>query len=298
MKHNIMNLQMFAAPTGTIVSTDVEPAISIDFTNRLATNIVELQNVLGVTNMIPMAAGTLIKMYKTTVSNSPAQVAEGEDIALTEIKREPASTIELKLNKYRKQTTAESIQKAGQAIAVNETDNKLISIVRSDIKKAFYAALAKGTGTAEGANLQAGLAKGWGAVKKFFRDYDATPVFFVSADDVAGYLAAAQITLQTAFGFDYVENFLGLGTAVVTPELAAGTAYATAKENLNGAYIPASGGDVANAFGLTTDETGLVGMTHEPSTTNASITTLVLSGVTFFPEMTDGVIKINTAKTA
>ena len=50
----IMNLQMFAAPTGTIVSTDVEPAISIDFTNRLATNIVELQNVLGVTNMIPM----------------------------------------------------------------------------------------------------------------------------------------------------------------------------------------------------------------------------------------------------
>ena len=95
-----------------------------------------------------------------------------------------------------------------------------------------------------------------------------------------------------------MENFLGLGTAVVTPELAAGTAYATAKENLNGAYIPASGGDVANAFGLTTDETGLVGMTHEPSTTNASITTLVLSGVTFFPEMTDGVIKINTAKTA
>ncbi len=93
----IMNLQMFAAPTGTIVSTDVEPAISIDFTNRLATNIVELQNVLGVTNMIPMAAGTLIKMDKTTVANSPAQVAEGEDIALTEIKRELAGTVELKL---------------------------------------------------------------------------------------------------------------------------------------------------------------------------------------------------------
>ena len=294
----IMNLQMFAVPTGTIVTTDVEPAISIDFTNRLATNIIELQNVLGVTNMIPMASGTLIKMYKTTVANSPAQVAEGEDIALTEIKRELAGTVELKLNKYRKQTTAEAIQKADQAIAVNETDNKLISVVRNDIKKAFYTALAKGTGTAEGANLQAGLAKGWGEVKKFFRDYDATPIFFVSADDVAGYLAAAQITLQTAFGFDYVENFLGLGTAVVTPELAAGTAYATAKENLNGAYIPASGGDVANAFGLTTDSTGLVGMTHEPSTTNASITTLVLSGVTFFPEMTDGVIKINTAKTA
>lgn len=294
----LFNLQLFSVPENETVTTDVEPAVSVDFTNRLATNIQELQNVLGVTNMIPMAAGSLIKLYKTVVANSPAQVAEGEDIALTKVQRVKSGEIELTLNKYRKQTTAEAIQKTGQAIAVNETDNKLISVVRGDIKKAFYDALAQGTGTASGTNLQAGLAKGWGAVKKFFTDYDATPIFFVSTEDVATYLSTAQITLQTAFGFDYVENFLGLGTAIVTPDLAAGTAYATAKENLNGAYIPANGGDVANAFGLTSDETGLVGMTHQANTTNASITTLILSGVKFFPEMTDGVIKISTATTA
>lgn len=294
----LFNLQLFSVPENETVTTDVEPAVSVDFTNRLAANIQELQNVLGVTNMIPMAAGSLIKLYKTVVANSPAQVAEGEDIALTKVQRVKSGEIELTLNKYRKQTTAEAIQKTGQAIAVNETDNKLISVVRGDIKKAFYDALAQGTGTASGTNLQAGLAKGWGAVKKFFTDYDATPIFFVSTEDVATYLSTAQITLQTAFGFDYVENFLGLGTAIVTPDLAAGTAYATAKENLNGAYIPANGGDVANAFGLTSDETGLVGMTHQANTTNASITTLILSGVKFFPEMTDGVIKISTATTA
>lgn len=294
----LFNLQLFSVPENETVTTDVEPAVSVDFTNRLATNIQELQNVLGVTNMIPMAAGSLIKLYKTVVANSPAQAAEGEDIALTKVQRVKSGEIELTLNKYRKQTTAEAIQKTGQAIAVNETDNKLISVVRGDIKKAFYDALAQGTGTASGTNLQAGLAKGWGAVKKFFTDYDATPIFFVSTEDVATYLSTAQITLQTAFGFDYVENFLGLGTAIVTPDLAAGTAYATAKENLNGAYIPANGGDVANAFGLTSDETGLVGMTHQANTTNASITTLILSGVKFFPEMTDGVIKISTATTA
>lgn len=295
---NKMNLQMFAAPTGETVTTDVEPAISVDFTSRLAANIQELQNVLGVTNMKPMAAGTLIKMYKMTVVNTPAQVGEGEEIGLTEIKRELSGTIELVLNKYRRQTTAEAIQKAGQQIAINETDNKLVAVVRNEIKKAFYDTLGTGTGTAEGTNLQTGLAKGWGAVKKFFKDYDASPIFFVSTDDVSTYLSTAQITLQTAFGFDYVENFLGLGTAIVTPGLAAGVAYATAKENLNGAYVPASGGDVANAFGLTADSTGLVGMTHQANTSNASVDTLLLSGVKFYPEYTDGVIKITTAASA
>ena len=57
-------------------------------------------------------------------------------------------------------------------------------------------------------------------MKKFYEDEDATPVFFVSSDDVAEYLGSAQITMQTAFGWTYIENFLGLGTAIVTPALA------------------------------------------------------------------------------
>ena len=61
-----LNLQRFAAPTGTIVTTDLEPAISIDFASRLASNITELQQVLGITEMIPMANGPSIKIYKMT----------------------------------------------------------------------------------------------------------------------------------------------------------------------------------------------------------------------------------------
>lgn len=285
-------LQLFAAPTNETVTADVEPAISVDLVNNLATNIIELQNLLGIITMQPMSAGTLIKQYAMEVGTIATQVAEGEEIGLTKVTRTLSNTIELKLNKYRRQTTAEAIQKVGQAIAINDTDAKLVGAIRGEIKKAFYTNLATGTGSATGATLQAGLANGWGAVKKRFEDYDATPVFFISTEDVASYLATAQITLQTAFGFDYVENFLGLGTAIVTPALASGTAYATAKENLHGAYIPANGGDVAQAFGLTADTTGLVGMTHNANTNNASVDTMILSGVTFFPEYTDGVIKI------
>ena len=55
---------------------------------------------------------------------------------------------------------------------------------------------------------------------------------------------------------------------------------ATVKENLNGVYVPASG-DVAQDFGLTFDESGLVGMCHNIASDRASIDTLVLSGVLF-----------------
>lgn len=290
MKMKDMKLQIFAAPENEVVATDLEPAISVDFTTRLSSNITELQNLLGIADLEPMSAGTLIKVYKMEQVNTPEQVAEGETIPLTKINRKLAKTVELSLNKYRKQTTAEAIQKVGRNIAINQTDEKLVSGIRKDIKKNFYNVLLTGTGSTVGTTLQGALAAGWGKVKKFYEDEDATPVFFVSSDDVAEYLGSAQITMQNAFGWTYIENFLGLGTAIVTPALAKGKTIATAKENLRGAYVPAGSGDLAQSFNLTSDTTGLVGMTHQIAADNASITTLIMSGVIFYAELLDGVV--------
>ena len=69
-----------------------------------------------------------------------------------------------------------------------------------------------------------------------------------------------------------------------------GKLIATAKENLNGAYVPASSGDVAQSFNLTGDSTGMVGMTHYVVGSNATVETLAMTGVVFFPELLDGVI--------
>lgn len=297
MKMKDMKLQIFSAPENEVVATDLEPAISVDFTTRLSSNITELQNLLGIADLEPMSAGTLIKVYKMEQVNTPEQVAEGETIPLTKINRKLAKTVELSLNKYRKQTTAEAIQKVGRNIAINQTDEKLVSGIRKDIKKNFYNVLLTGTGSTVGTTLQGALAAGWGKVKKFYEDEDATPVFFVSSDDVAEYLGSAQITMQTAFGWTYIENFLGLGTAIVTPALAKGKTIATAKENLRGAYVPAGSGDLAQSFNLTSDTTGLVGMTHQIAADNASITTLIMSGVVFYAELLDGVV-ISTIKPA
>ena len=287
----IMNLQLFAVPTNETTTADLAPAISIDFTSRISENINTLQEILGVTNMVPMAAGTLIKLYKETTTLA-AQVAEGETIGLSKVKRELAGTKELVLGKYRKQVTAEAIQKYGREMAINRTDEKLIGEIRKQIKADFFTTINTGTGLAKGGDdLQATLATVWARLQKKYVDTDVTPVYFVSTDDVADYLGGATITMQTAFGFTYIENFLGLGKAFVHPDLTKGVVVGTVVENLNGAYIPANGGDLAEAFDLTGDESGFVGMTHQAATDNASITTLLFCSVLFYPELLDGVIK-------
>lgn len=281
-------LQLFAAETGTTVSADLAPAISVDFTSRISQNIVELQELLDITDLIPMAAGTDIKIYKWTVDEPAAQVGEAEKIGLTHVKRELASTITMGLDKYRKNTSAEAIQKVGRDIAINQSDEKLVKKVQKGIKGSLYTVLKSGTGTATGTNLQVTLANLWAKLQGYYEDEDVTPVYFVNQQDVADYLGTAQITMQTAFGFTYIENFLGLGTAIISPQVTAKKPIATAKENLRGAYVPMSG-DVAQTFNLMADETGLVGMTHSTKTDNATVDTLLMSCVKFFPEFQDGV---------
>lgn len=283
------NLQLFAAEN-TNVAADLEPAISIDCVSKINGNIDELREVLGVTEMDAMASGTTIKVWRMEQVNTPAQVAEGETINLTKVERKLAKTIELVLKKYRRNTTAEAIQKVGRDIAINKTDEKLISGIQKEIKADFYNVLASGTGEATGTTLQSTLSATWGEIQKVHEDEDATPIYFVSSEDVAEYLGSAQVTMQQAFGMSYIKDFLGLGTVIVSPKLAKGKVIGTAKENLHGAYIPANSGDVARTFGLTSDATGLVGMTHQTVSGNATVDTLVMSGVVFYPEFLDKVI--------
>ena len=285
------NIQLFAE-TNMTAAADLDPAISVDFVSKITSNIHELQQVLGIADMEAMPAGTTIKLWKMEQVNTPDQVAEGETINLTKVERKAAGTVELILKKYRRNTSAEAIQKVGRDMAINKTDEKLISGIQKEIKNAFYAMLATGTGDKNAETFQSALSTAWAYLKKFHEDEDASPIYFVSADDVAGYLGSAQITTQQAFGMTYIQDFLGLGTVVIVPSFEAGTVIATAKENLHGAYIPANSGDVARSFGLTSDTTGLIGMKHSADDTNATINTLVMSGVVFYPEMLDGIVKV------
>lgn len=283
------DMQLFAEENMN-AAADLEPGISIDFVSKITSNIAELQKVLGIAEMEPMSAGTTIKIYKMEQVNTPNQVGEGETIALTKVERKLARTIELVLKKFRRNTSAEAIQKVGRNMAINQCDEKLVSGIQKGIKQDFFDVMLAGEGTGvDGVGLQATLANAWGKLNVYHEDEGVSPIHFLSPLDVAEYLGGAQITMQTAFGLSYVEDFLGLGTVIVSPRVTKGKVVSTAKENLHGAYIPANHGDVAQAFGLTADSTGLVGMNHSADNTNATINTLAMSGVIFYPERLDGV---------
>lgn len=282
----------FDVETNTNISTDFEPAITIDHVNRIAENIETLRNALSVTQMIPMPAGSTINRYKTTVTKGAKQPAEGDIIPLSKVERKPLTPLVLELTPYRRLTTAQAIQRVGMSLALNQADDALVQEIRKDVRNDFFTMITANTATAAagGATLQAAIAQAWGSMATYFEDKDATPVYFVNPLDVATYLGGANISTQTAFGFDYVENFLGMGTAFITPRVTQGDVFATAKENINCVYVP-QGGDVADAFDLTFDETGIVGMTHSRADDRASVQSLILMGVLFYPEDASGIIK-------
>lgn len=281
----------FDVPENANTSTDYEPAISIDHQDRYVENINKLREILGITAMTPVSAG-VIKRYATTVNMGGKQPAECDIIPLSDVQRKPLADIPVDLDMYRKLTSAQAINKVGSQIAINHSDTALIKKIQNDIKKKFYTFVtaANGTDAGSGENMQKAVAKAWGSLETYNEDKDSTPVWFVNPMDVAEYLGNATISTQTAFGFDYFENFMGMGVALVSSAIPQGTVYATAQENLNGAFVPVSS-DVARQFELTYDTTGLVGITHSRADDRGSIQTLIMTGVVFYVEDDKGVIK-------
>lgn len=274
----------------TVLTTDVAPEISIDIVSNLASNIRSLQELLGIMEMTPVPAGTSLKVYKTNAGELNPQSEEGDIIPLSEATiTEVPTTINFDL--YRKLVTAQAIQKSGRERAIYDTDRALIAKIRGAIKGDFYTAINAGQGTTPAGNtLQKVLANAWASLHTYYEDMDASPVHFVNPSDVADYLGTANITTQNAFGFDYVEDFLGLGTVVFAPKVTAKTVISTAKENLRGAYIPANG-EVGTEFELTADESGLVGVTHARNLERGGIESMFMAGVKFFAEDITGVFK-------
>ena len=275
----------------TTVANDVAPAISVDLASNLSEGIRSLQELLGVTDMIAMAEGTTVNIYKSKLKGDlRKQPASGETVPLTEIERTAVSP-ELSLDFYRKIVTAQAIQKAGRENALYDTDRALIGAIRKAIKASFFTAIGAGTGTVTSqTTFQKQLAQAWSAIHTYFEDVDSEPVHFVNPADVANYLGTATITTQNAFGFDYVEDFLGLGTVIFSANVTAGTVISTAKANLRGAYVPANG-EVGTEFGMTADESGLVGICHKVNTSMAGIESLMMTGVKFYAEDLAGVFK-------
>lgn len=286
-----------SAETNLIKAAQMKKVREVDFVEQFGGDILpKLMEVLGVTRQIPMMEGTTMYVYKTTGTLQSGAVPEGEIIPLSQYERTKTAVGEITLKKWRKAASAESIKKSGYDEAVTRTDAKLLKDVQKGIRTDLFTFLgtmdgSTGGGTpATGATLQPALADAWGQLQVLFEDDAAEAVYFVNPLDIADYLKTAQITVQTAFGMNYVEDFLGLGTVIMTSQVTQGTFYATAKENLILYYLTMNG-DIANAFELTADETGYIGIkSGYQNEERAQIESLIMSGIQFLVEYADGVV--------
>ena len=279
-----------AAETNTIMQADLARVRVADFNLQFTGNLRKLTEALGITRKIAVQEGASLKMLKVTGTLESGNVAEGELIPLSHYETEEVAVGEVKLNKWRKGTTAEAILKGGYDQAVGATTDKMVKDIQKTIRGDLFKFMATGTGTATGATLQAALANGWGKLAVLFEDDAVETVYFLNPMDVSDYLGTAQVEMQTLFGMNYIKNFLGLGDVFLNSNVPEGKFYATAKENIVLYYVNVGAGDIKTAFGLTTDETGYIGINEYPDKDTARVIDLVLSGVTFFPERQDGIV--------
>lgn len=284
-----------AAENNLIKKADLARVREVDFVNMFGYSVKKLLEALGVTRKIAKQAGTTLKSYKATGTLEDGNVAEGELIPLSHYQTKPVTYKEITLKKWRKATTAEAIIEKGFDQAVGMTTEKMLQDIQKGIRKDFFDFLLTGTGKADGATFQAALAQAWGQLQILFEDDAIQAVHFMNPLDVADYLATAQITMQTAFGMNYVEDFLGLGTVFFNSSVTKGKIISTAKENIVLYYVSVNGADLGEAFVFTSDETGLIGIHEEADYDNLTCKDTALSGLVLFAERIDGVVVSNIA---
>lgn len=279
-----------AAEANLIKKEDLARVREIDFVNRFGYSVKKLMEALGVTRMIPKEAGTVLKTYTATGTLESGAVAEGDLIPLSKYSTKAVTYKEITLNKWRKATSAEAIIDRGYDQAVTMTTNKMLQDAQKGIRSEFFTFLATGTKAISAGTFQEALAQSWGNLQVLFEDDSIEAVYFMNPLDVADYLSTAQITMQTAFGMNYVENFLGLGTVFFNSSVPKGKIFATAKENVVSYYIPTNGADLGEAFQFTSDETGLIGIHEEPDYPHMTCEDVVVSGIALFAERLDGIV--------
>lgn len=279
-----------AAETNLITKSDVARVREVEFTELFGGSLDRLTEALGVTRRIAKTAGSVLKSYRATGTLADGAVAEGETIPLSKYKTEAVTYKEIALRKWRLSTSAEAIIDRGYDGAVEATTDELLRDVQKSIRRDLFTFLSTGTGKASGATFQAAAAQAWGQLQLLFEDDEVGAVFFMNPLDVADYLSTASVTMQSAFGMSYIENFLGLGTVIMSSLVPKGTIYATAKNNIVFYYVPLDGADISEAFTFTTDETGCVGIHEEPDYTNMTASDTVVCGCELFAERLDGIV--------
>lgn len=271
----------------------------VDFVTRFADNWDALRNIMGIMRPIRKSPGTKLVSYKASVDGTlqgGTSVAEGDEIPFTKMKVEPVSYADIEVAKYAKSVTLESVAKYGADVAVEKTDDAFLVALQNKILGEFYTFLGTGTLTLSETTWQRALAMAKGKVLDKFAgmDKDVTEIVgFANILDAYDYLGDKEITVQTVFGLNYVENFLGYRTLFLLPDkyIAQGKVIALPVENIDLYYVDPGDSDFAK-LGLNytvKGETNLIGVHVEGDYSRATGDMYAIMGMKLWAEYLDGI---------
>ena len=272
-------------------------ARAIDFVSRFQENWDALLEALNISNMIRKQPGTQLVTYKADVTLE-SSVGEGEEIPYSLAEVEEIPLTDITLLKYAKAVSIEAVNKFGAEVAVRKTDNAFLHELQGNVLSAMYTFLQTGSLTGTAANFQAGVAAAIGKVKNAFMQKRlgyGNVIVFVNVLDAYTYLGAANLTVQSLFGIDYVENFMGADRLVLTSEIPSGTIVATPADNMILYYVDPSDSNFA-ALGLdytTVGVTPLIGFHVNGNYSTAVGECFALMGMVLAAEYIDGIAVIS-----
>lgn len=287
-----------AAITNTTTTTDITVSVKeLDFVTRFEQTWKDLIEIMGIMRPIKKQAGTKLVASKATVTLQSGTVAEGDEVPLTKATVTPVSYADLTFKKYRKRVTAEAVDKYGAEIAVQKTDDAFLNEITGGILDDFYTFLQTGTLTSTETTFQMAVAMAVTKVadkfKKLRKNY-GNIVAFANTIDVGKYLGSANISLQTRNGIQYLKDFLGANTVIVTSEIPEGKVLATPADNIVLYYADVASEFASLGLNYTTNAnpSGLIGVHKEPVYERVSGDTHAIVGMKLFAEYLDGISKI------
>lgn len=285
----------------TTLTADIAvQAREVDFVSRFTQNWNSLREILGIMNPIRKAPGTRLTSYKATMTLEDGNVPEGAVIPYSKASVEAVAYEDITIEKYAKAVTIEDVNQYGAPIAVQKTDEAFLNELQTKVLDNFYSFLQTGTLTSEENSFQMAVAMAVGQVVDKFkkmRKNASSIVVFVNTLDAYRYLGAAEITVQNAFGMQYIENFMGAQTMILSSEIPENTVIAVPSDNIVLYYIDPSDSQYAQ-LGLryTVDgETNLIGFHAEGNYSTAVGESYALMGMKLWAEYIDAIAVVTVA---
>lgn len=274
-------------------------AREIDFVSRFTNNWEALREILGIMNPVRKTPGTQLVSYTASVTledGDSTAVPAGAVIPYSKATVLQFTKADLGLEKYAKAVPIEDVNKYGAAIAVQKTDEAFLNELQAKVMDDFYDFLTDDTAasTSTETTFQMGVAVAIGTVKDKFkkmRKNASDIVLFVNTMDAYRYLGAAEITVQSAFGIDYVQNFMGARTVILSSEIDEGTVIAVPADNIVLYYVDPGDGQFAQ-LGLdytVQGETNLIGFHANGNYSTAVGESFALMGMALWAEYADAI---------